>query len=153
MDRVDDLGVVDPAQVRGGDPEVGMPELALYDQERDPLAGHLDRMRMPQLVGREPAANSGSERGAVQLGTDRGRGARPAAGRAAQNAEQGADRQGPAQLEPRVELLPRPAVHPDLSPATALSGTDQHGTALAVKIGLSQRQRLADPADRRARAR
>jgi hypothetical protein len=25
-----------PAQVRGGDPEVGMPELALDDQERDP---------------------------------------------------------------------------------------------------------------------
>jgi hypothetical protein len=50
MDRVDDLGVVDPAQVRGGDPEVGMPELALYDQERDPLAGHLDSVRMSQLV-------------------------------------------------------------------------------------------------------
>ena len=37
-DRVDDLGVVDPAQVRGGDPEIGMPELALYDQQWDPFA-------------------------------------------------------------------------------------------------------------------
>jgi hypothetical protein len=45
-----DLGVVDPAQVRGGDPEVGMPELALYDQEQDPLAGHLNGVRVPQLV-------------------------------------------------------------------------------------------------------
>ena len=38
VDRVDDFGVVDPSQVRGGDPEVGVAELALYDQKRDPLA-------------------------------------------------------------------------------------------------------------------
>jgi hypothetical protein len=31
VDGVDDLGVVDPAQVRGGNPEVGMPDLSLYD--------------------------------------------------------------------------------------------------------------------------
>jgi hypothetical protein len=50
VDRVDDLGVVDPTQVRRGNPEVGMPELALYDQQRDPLARHLDSVRMSQLV-------------------------------------------------------------------------------------------------------
>jgi hypothetical protein len=44
--------------------------------------------------------------------------------------KQRVDRQGPAQLEPGVELLPRPAVHPDLRPATALSGMDQDGAAL-----------------------
>jgi hypothetical protein len=38
VDGIDGLGVVDAAQVRGGDPEVGMPELALYDQQWDPLA-------------------------------------------------------------------------------------------------------------------
>jgi hypothetical protein len=38
VDCVDDLGVVNPAQVRGGDPEIGMPELALYDQQGDSLA-------------------------------------------------------------------------------------------------------------------
>ena len=27
-----------------------MPELALYDQERDPLAGHLDSVGVPELV-------------------------------------------------------------------------------------------------------
>jgi hypothetical protein len=27
-----------------------MPELALYDQERDPLAGHLDRVGMAELM-------------------------------------------------------------------------------------------------------
>ena len=122
-----------------------MPELALYDQERDPLAGHLDSGGVPELVGCKPAADSGGQRGPMQLGTDPGRRAWPPAGRAAQNAGERADRQGPAQLEPGVELLPRPAVHPDLAPATALPGTDQHCAALAVKVGLSQRERLADP--------
>ena len=122
-----------------------MPELTLYDQERDPLAGHLDSVGVPELVGCEPTPDSGGQRGPMQLGTDPGRRAWPPAGRAAQNAEERADRQGPAQLEPRVELLPRPAVHPDLPPATTLSSTDQDGPPLAVKIGLSQRQRLADP--------
>jgi len=31
MDGVDDLGVVDPAQIHRGDPEIGIPELALDD--------------------------------------------------------------------------------------------------------------------------
>ena len=60
VDGVDDLGVVDPAQVHRRDPEIGMPELALYDQQRDTLAGHLDGVSMSQLVGatrrRTPAA-------------------------------------------------------------------------------------------------
>jgi hypothetical protein len=107
MDRVDHLGVVDPTQVRRGDPEVGMPELALYNQQRDTLARHLHSVRMSQLVGCEPAPDSGGQGGPMQLGTDAGRRAWPPAGRAAQNAEERADRQGSAQLEPRVELLPR----------------------------------------------
>jgi hypothetical protein len=105
MDRVDDLGVVDPTQVRRGDAEVGMPELALYNQQRDTLARHLHSLRMSQLVGCEPAPNSGGQGGPMQLGTDAGRRAWPPAGRAAQNAEERADRQGSAQLEPRIELL------------------------------------------------
>src|SRR5947209_6505695 len=107
---------------------------------------------MSQLVGRESAPDSGGQRGPVQLGTDAGRRAWLSAGRAAQHAEERADRQGPAHLEPRIKLLPRPAVHPDLPPTT-LSSTDEHGTALAVKIGLSQRQRLADPQSGTPRAR
>ena len=50
MDRVDDLGVVDPTQVGRGDPEVCMPELALYDKQRDPLTGHLDGVSVPELM-------------------------------------------------------------------------------------------------------
>jgi hypothetical protein len=41
VDGVDDFGVVDPAQVRGGDSEVGVPELSLDDDQRHPFAGHL----------------------------------------------------------------------------------------------------------------
>ena len=50
MNGVDDLGVVDPAQVHRRDPEIGMPELPLYDQQRDTLAGHLDGVSVSQLV-------------------------------------------------------------------------------------------------------
>ncbi len=51
-----------------------MPELALDDDHRDALAGHLDRVA--QLVGREPAAHPGSGGGVGQLDADRGRAAR-----------------------------------------------------------------------------
>jgi hypothetical protein len=44
-----------------------MAELALDDQERDPVAGHLDRVRMSQLVGRESASDSGGQRRRMQL--------------------------------------------------------------------------------------
>ena len=59
MDRVDDLARVDPLQVGAGGAEVGMPELALDNVDRHPLTGKLDRVRMPQLMGREPAADAG----------------------------------------------------------------------------------------------
>ena len=50
MDGLDDLGAVNPTQIRGGDREVGVTELALDDQRRDPLARHLDRVRVPELM-------------------------------------------------------------------------------------------------------
>jgi hypothetical protein len=56
VDGVDDLGVIDPAQVSRRNPEGGMSELPLDDQQRNPFTGHLDRVRMPQLVRREPSA-------------------------------------------------------------------------------------------------
>jgi hypothetical protein len=51
---LDDLAGVDSLQVDRRDPEVRMPELPLDNRQRDPLVGHLDRMSVPQLVGREP---------------------------------------------------------------------------------------------------
>jgi hypothetical protein len=51
---LDDLGVVDSLQVDRGDAEVGVPELALDDNQRDALVGHLDRVRVAELVWGEP---------------------------------------------------------------------------------------------------
>jgi hypothetical protein len=63
VDGVDDLGVVDSAQVRGGDPEICVAELALDNEQRDALAGHLGGMGVPELVRSEPAANAGRQGG------------------------------------------------------------------------------------------
>src|SRR5438105_15763713 len=57
VDGVDDLGVVDPAQVGGCDPEVSMTELPLDDYQRDAFAGHPDCVRVAELVRREPTAH------------------------------------------------------------------------------------------------
>lgn len=43
MNRVDDLGAVDPLQINGRNPEVGVPELALDDHQRDTLMRRLDQ--------------------------------------------------------------------------------------------------------------
>ncbi len=40
-----------------------MPELAPDHDQWDALAGHLDRMPVPELVGHKPAADSCRERG------------------------------------------------------------------------------------------
>ncbi|HEY1778435.1 MAG TPA: hypothetical protein VGG41_19925, partial [Solirubrobacteraceae bacterium] len=47
---MDDLGVVDPAQVDRGDRQVGMSELALDDQQGHALARHLHRVRVTELM-------------------------------------------------------------------------------------------------------
>jgi hypothetical protein len=49
-----------------------MPELALNDQQRDTLAGHLDRVSMSQLVRRNPSANAGGTSRGMELDTDPG---------------------------------------------------------------------------------
>ncbi len=92
MDGGDDLGVVDPPQVTGGDGQVGMPKLSLDHEQRDSLARHLHRVGVSELVGREPASDSGYRGGVVQLSADSGGSAWPPACRAAQDAEQSADR-------------------------------------------------------------
>jgi hypothetical protein len=60
MDGVDDLSVIDPAQAHRRHPEIGMPELPLYDRDRDPLARHLDRVGVPKLMRSEATANTGT---------------------------------------------------------------------------------------------
>jgi hypothetical protein len=69
---VADLGVFDPAQVGAGDGRVGVPELALDDQQRDPFAGDLHRVGVAELVRREPSADPGRRGSVVQGGADSG---------------------------------------------------------------------------------
>jgi hypothetical protein len=87
-------------QVDAGRAEVGVPELALDDVERNALAGELDGVRVAQLMWREAPPH-------VRLGgeppeRDPDAGARPgaAAGRAVDDAEQRPDRQLEACGEP-----------------------------------------------------
>ena len=65
-----------------------LPELALDDDQRDLLVGQLDRVRMAQLMRREPPTHTGRERSVVQLLADPCWRARPAPCRSADDAEQ-----------------------------------------------------------------
>ena len=49
-----------------------MPELALDDVERHALAGELERVRVAQLVRREPAPDAGARGEPAELAADRG---------------------------------------------------------------------------------
>ena len=109
VDGLDDFGVVDSAEVSRRDREVGVAELALDHDQRDPLTRHLDRMRVPELMRREPATDPGRDRGVVQLSADAGRRARPAACRSAQDAEQSSDRQGRCGARATARGAPTPS--------------------------------------------
>jgi hypothetical protein len=97
-----------------------MTELPLDDQQRNSFTGHLNRVGMTLLVRGEPTPNPDGLRNRAELAADPGRRTWPTLGRSAQHAEQCTDRQRPAQLEPRLELLPVPPVHPDLAALAAL---------------------------------
>src|SRR5689334_7163231 len=58
------------------------------------------------------------------------------------DAQQGADRQLEAQVEPRRELLPTPRVHADFSALTALAVANEDRAARAVKVTLRESERL-----------
>ena len=48
-----------------------MPELALDDDQRHALAGHLDGMRVTELMRREALAHTGARGGVAELGARR----------------------------------------------------------------------------------
>jgi hypothetical protein len=54
-------------EVNGRDTEVGVSELALDDVQRHALPGHLDGVRVTQLVRSEAAPHAGLRSGAPQL--------------------------------------------------------------------------------------
>jgi hypothetical protein len=59
VDGLDDLGVVDPLEVDRRDAEVAVTELALDDDQRHAFVGHLDRVRVAQLMRRKPSPYAG----------------------------------------------------------------------------------------------
>jgi hypothetical protein len=64
--------------------------------------------------------------------------------RAVDDAEEWADREVEPQVQPRLQLLPAPLVHADLSAAAALAAPDKQRAAAAVQARLAKRQRLVD---------
>ena len=84
---------------------MGMPELSLDNDQRHALVGHLDRVRMPELMGREPAPDSRCYGGPAQLAARRCRLPVAPGGWAVDHAEQRADRELDAELLPRLKLL------------------------------------------------
>jgi hypothetical protein len=44
---MNDLGAVDPTQIRGGDRKIGVTELALNHNDRHAFMGHLNSVRVP----------------------------------------------------------------------------------------------------------
>jgi hypothetical protein len=122
-----------------------MAELALDDDQWDTLVGHLDRVRVPQLVRREPPADAGWCCRVVELFACGGGFPAAAGGRSVDDAEQSSDGKLGSSLEPWLQLIPSPAVHPDLAAFAALPVPDEHGAAWAVKVRFGKVECLADP--------
>ena len=68
VDGIDNLGRVDALKVRAGHAEMSVPELPLDHRQRHSLARHLYRVRVTELVRREPATYTGQRREPSQLG-------------------------------------------------------------------------------------
>jgi hypothetical protein len=109
-----------------------------------PSPCHLDRVGVAQVTRREQALHSGTSGRVVQLYPDSGWRPRPPKGGPAQDAEQRTDRKRGAQRQPGSELLPGPAVHPDLAALVAFATADQPRAPIAVKITFGQREGFAD---------
>src|SRR3954454_4295425 len=91
VDRIDDLGVVDPLEVDRCDAEVAVAELALDDHQWHAFAGHLDGVRVPQLMRGEPSADTCRGGGAPQLRASGGGPPRATTRPAVEDTEQRAD--------------------------------------------------------------
>ena len=90
---------------------------------------HLDSVSVPELVRREATSDTRCRGCVVKLFAG-GRGLpAPPGGRPVDHAQHGADRKLAADCEPRVDLLPGPAVHPDFASFAALAAPDEYGTA------------------------
>jgi hypothetical protein len=102
-----------------------MPELALDDVDRHSFTRELDRVRVPQLMGREPPPHASVDRQRAQFGSRGGR--RPPATTcgSVDHAEQRSRRQRHPQRQPSPELFEPELVHPSLAAFVTLAVADQ----------------------------
>ena len=121
-----------------------MAELALNDDERQALVRHLDGVGVAELVRCEASPNAGERRGVAQLLSGRARGPGAPAGPSGENAEQRADRQLDADVQPLLQLLPGPVVHANLAATAALAAADEDRAAAGVEVSLGERERFVD---------
>ena len=121
-----------------------MPQLALDQRQRDPLAQQLDSVSMPELMRGYAPADPGRDGCAMQLkASGAGRPDVPAR-RSGDHAEQWTDRQRHTLGHPRFKGRRAPRVHPDHSTPIVLAVPDQNRPPPLLQIGLGQRQRLVD---------
>ena len=97
-----------------------MPELALDQRQRDPLAQQLDSMRMPHLMRRKPAPHASLNGEVAKLRPHCGGAPRAAAGRPVDHAEQRPGRERRALRRPVGQDRPCPGVDPDLATPVTL---------------------------------
>ncbi len=129
-------------------PRCACPQLALNDHERNALVSHFDRMRVPELVRRESAAYASRLGGSSQVLPRGGLLPMATSRRTVDDAQQLPDWQRRPDLEPRLELLPAPAVHPNLAATAALTSAHKNSAATWIQIGLGKSECFADPQSR-----
>jgi hypothetical protein len=122
-----------------------MAQLALDDDQRNALVGHLDRVSVPKLVWGEPATDTCAHCGSSELLPSGGRLPPPSGCRTVDDAQQSSDREPRADLEPRLKLIPGPVIHSDLAAPAALAAANEDSASGPVEVGLGEVKRLADP--------
>jgi hypothetical protein len=152
VDSVDDFAAVDSFEVDAGDSEVGVAELALDDDERGALSGHLNRVRVAELARGEAAADAGGRCEVAQRRSSGGWRPRASGCRTPDDAEKRTDGHRGADLDPAVDVFPRPGIHAGLASAAALASADEDAASLSVEVALREGEGLADPQSWRARA-
>ena len=109
-----------------------------------PFARHLDGVGVAELVRRESSPDAGERRRVAQLFARGGRRPAAAAGWSGQDAEQRADGQRDAEVQPLLKLFPGPVVHTDFAAAAALAAADEDRAAAGVEVSLGERERFVD---------
>jgi hypothetical protein len=101
-------------------------------------------MGVPQLMRGESPTDASCCGRVVQLLASCRRFPVSPGGRPVNDAHQGANREPAPDLQPRVELRPRPSVHTDLAALASLPASDEDCSASTVEVALMKRERLAD---------